>query len=98
MSILVLDIYWLGLDENVIPNPSYPDRGRVREAFAIAVAMGANTVRAHTLGVRYVQNLAFPDLLLTCFPPFVSTGNPLSVWPSAGKTNEDAVSFLGYSI
>ncbi|KAK4058341.1 hypothetical protein OIO90_000499 [Microbotryomycetes sp. JL221] len=45
------NIYWLGLDENVSPSPSYPSRGRVREAMAIAVAMGANTVRSHTLGI-----------------------------------------------
>lgn len=46
------DIYWLGLEENVIPSPSYPDKGRVREAMAQSVAMGANTIRAHTLGIR----------------------------------------------
>ncbi|KAM0788312.1 hypothetical protein ACM66B_001455 [Microbotryomycetes sp. NB124-2] len=45
------NIYWLGLDENVSPSPSYPSKQRVREAMAIAVAMGANTVRSHTLGI-----------------------------------------------
>lgn len=39
------NIYWLGLDENVQPSPSYPDQGRVREVIAAAAAMGANTVR-----------------------------------------------------
>ncbi|KAI5481657.1 mannan endo-1,4-beta-mannosidase, glycoside hydrolase family 5 protein [Pseudohyphozyma bogoriensis] len=52
------NIYWLGLDENVVPNPSYPDQGRVREAFAIAAAMGANTVRSHTLGVSTGNSLS----------------------------------------
>lgn len=47
-----LDIYWLGLDENVDWTVSYPSRGRIREAMAISVAMGANTIRSHTLGVR----------------------------------------------
>ena len=46
------DIYWLGLDENVNWQVSYPDKGRVREAMAQAVALGANTIRAHTLGIR----------------------------------------------
>lgn len=46
------DIYWLGLDENVSPSPSYPDKGRIREAMAATVAMGGNTIRSHTLGVR----------------------------------------------
>ncbi|GAA6019404.1 hypothetical protein JCM11491_004817 [Sporobolomyces phaffii] len=45
------NIYWLGLDENVYPSPSYPDKGRIREAMAATVAMGGNTIRSHTLGV-----------------------------------------------
>ncbi|KAI0030945.1 glycoside hydrolase [Vararia minispora EC-137] len=45
------NIYWLGLDENVIPDPSYPSRTRVLEAFADVVAMGGNAVRGHTLGI-----------------------------------------------
>ncbi|KAI5480356.1 glycoside hydrolase family 5 protein [Pseudohyphozyma bogoriensis] len=45
------NIYWLGLDENVVPSPSYPAKSRVREAFAMSVAMGANTVRSGTLGI-----------------------------------------------
>lgn len=52
------DIYWLGLDENVVPNPSYPSHGRVREAMAITVAMGANTIRSHTLGVSTGNSLS----------------------------------------
>ncbi|PLW58059.1 hypothetical protein PCANC_00643 [Puccinia coronata f. sp. avenae] len=45
------NIYWLGLDENEGRRISYPSRKRVREAFAIAAAMGANTVRSISLGV-----------------------------------------------
>ncbi|GAA5898520.1 uncharacterized protein JCM6883_003341 [Sporobolomyces salmoneus] len=45
------NIYWLGLDENVWPSPSYPDKGRIREAMAATVAMGGNTIRSHTLGI-----------------------------------------------
>ncbi|KAL8286423.1 hypothetical protein RQP46_004440 [Phenoliferia psychrophenolica] len=52
------NIYWLGLDENVVPNPSYPDKGRVREAMAIVVAMGGNTIRSHTLGVSTGNSLS----------------------------------------
>lgn len=36
------NIYWLGLDENVVPNPSYPSRARVTEIMAVARAMGAS--------------------------------------------------------
>lgn len=50
------DIYWLGMDENVWPNPAYPSKGRIREAMAITVAMGGNTIRCHTLGARYVRS------------------------------------------
>ncbi|GAA97977.1 hypothetical protein E5Q_04657 [Mixia osmundae IAM 14324] len=45
------NIYWLGLEENVQPSPSYPDRSRVLQAMAIMVAMGGNTIRAATLGI-----------------------------------------------
>ncbi|GAA6014735.1 hypothetical protein JCM8202_001643 [Rhodotorula sphaerocarpa] len=56
------NIYWLGLDENVDWTVSYPSRGRIREAMAISVAMGANTIRSHTLGVSTGHPLTlWPD-------------------------------------
>ncbi|GAA6027900.1 hypothetical protein JCM8097_001772 [Rhodosporidiobolus ruineniae] len=45
------NIYWLGLDENVNYAVSYPSHSRIREAMAMTVALGGNTIRAHTLGV-----------------------------------------------
>ncbi|GAA5940708.1 hypothetical protein JCM10213_004294 [Rhodosporidiobolus nylandii] len=45
------NIYWLGLDENVNSQVSYPGKTRIREAMAMTVAMGGNTIRSHTLGV-----------------------------------------------
>ncbi|KAH8118194.1 glycoside hydrolase [Phellopilus nigrolimitatus] len=45
------NIYWLGLDENVIPDPSYPSRTRVLEAFADVSVMRGTAVRGHTLGI-----------------------------------------------
>ncbi|GAA6004062.1 uncharacterized protein JCM10292_005861 [Rhodotorula paludigena] len=45
------NIYWLCQDENLGPVGSPPSKGRIREALAIAVAMGANTVRVHTCGI-----------------------------------------------
>ncbi|KAM0754027.1 glycoside hydrolase [Meredithblackwellia eburnea MCA 4105] len=44
------NMYWLCNDENVAPVDYYTDKGRVREALAIAVAMGANTVRLTSCG------------------------------------------------
>ncbi|SCZ98387.1 BZ3500_MvSof-1268-A1-R1_Chr3-2g06336 [Microbotryum saponariae] len=45
------NIYWLCNDENV-GTKGYPtDKGRIREALAIAVAMGANSIRLTTCGV-----------------------------------------------
>lgn len=41
-----IDIYWLCNDENIGIVNSYTDKSRIREALAIAVAMGANTVRS----------------------------------------------------
>ncbi|TFY81777.1 hypothetical protein EWM64_g2234 [Hericium alpestre] len=45
------NIYWLGLDENVIPDPAYPSKTRVLEAFADVSVMHGTTVRGHTLGI-----------------------------------------------
>ncbi|GAA6055505.1 hypothetical protein JCM3770_006292 [Rhodotorula araucariae] len=45
------NIYWLCQDENYGPVGSPPDKGRVREALAMAVAMGATTIRAHSCGI-----------------------------------------------
>lgn len=54
------NIYWLCQDENYGPLGSYTDKGRVREALAIAVAMGANTVRPFSP--------SFIAAILTCSP------------------------------
>ncbi|GAA5915844.1 hypothetical protein JCM6882_006818 [Rhodosporidiobolus microsporus] len=50
------NIYWLCSDENASPAGAPPDKGRVREAMAIAVAMGANTIRVHTCGISVGPN------------------------------------------
>ena len=47
--------YWLGLDENVLNTTTgskigYPTNFRIDDALATAAEMGANVVRAHTLG------------------------------------------------
>jgi mannan endo-1,4-beta-mannosidase len=82
------NIYWLALDENVVPpagqpfyakmNASYPDKGRVVEVMRIVKAMGGNMVRAHTLGV--------------------STGNPLSLMPSPGVINKAAFEPIDWAV
>ncbi|GAA6037508.1 hypothetical protein JCM8097_008224 [Rhodosporidiobolus ruineniae] len=50
------NIYWLCQDENFGPIGSYTDKGRVREALAIAVAMGANTIRVLSCGISVGTN------------------------------------------
>ncbi|KAF8588241.1 glycoside hydrolase family 5 protein [Ramaria rubella] len=45
------NIYWLGLDENVIPDPSYPSKTRVLEMMGVVSAMRGTTIRGHTLGI-----------------------------------------------
>lgn len=82
------NIYWLGLDENVIPpagepfyapfNASYPTKGRVTEIMATVKALGGTMIRAHTLGV--------------------STGNPLSLWPADGVVNEGAWEAVDWAV
>ena len=83
------NVYWLGLDENVVPPPpgepfypplnaSYPTFGRITEVMNILNVMGARTIRSQTLGV--------------------SVGNPLSLLPSLGKYNERAFRTMDWAI
>lgn len=82
------NVYWLGLDENVIPpvgepfyaplNASYPTKGRITEIMNTLNTMGATAFRCHTCGV--------------------STGNPLSLWPDLGSTNEQAFDTIDWTV
>ena len=82
------NIYWLGLDENVVPpagepfdpltRASYPTKGRITDAMATVKALGGTIVRSHTLGV--------------------SVGNPLSVIPEPGVVNEDAFDAIDWAV
>jgi mannan endo-1,4-beta-mannosidase len=82
------NVYWLGLDENVIPskgepfyaplNASYPTKGRTTEVMKTLVMMGATLIRAHTLGV--------------------SVGNPLSLSPSLGVYNDAAFEPMDWAV
>jgi mannan endo-1,4-beta-mannosidase len=82
------NVYWLGLDENVIPparepfyapfNASYPTKGRTTEVMQTLVMMGAKLIRAHTLGV--------------------SVGNPLSLSPALGVYNDAAFEPMDWAI
>ncbi|GAA5863400.1 hypothetical protein JCM3774_005279 [Rhodotorula dairenensis] len=62
------NVYWLGLDENVEPSPSYPAKSRVLEAFAVAAAMGATTVRSQTLGISVGTRKSIENALNTFKP------------------------------
>ncbi|KAK4231816.1 putative mannan endo-1,4-beta-mannosidase P [Podospora fimiseda] len=85
------NIYWLGLDENVIPpttspptpfyaplNASYPTRGRITEIMAISAALGSTFIRSHTLGISY--------------------GNPLSLFPRSATLNPAAFDPIDWAI
>ena len=82
------NVYWLGLDENVILpagepfyepfNASYPTLGRITEIMNTLQTMGARTIRSQTLGV--------------------SVGNPLSVMPSLGVYNERAFKTIDWTV
>ena len=82
------NVYWLGLDENVIPpagqpfyepfNASYPTHGRITEVMNTLQTMGTRIIRSQTLGV--------------------SVGNPLSVMPELGMYNQQAFDTIDYSV
>lgn len=77
---LVLILYFLGLDQNIIPPPgqpfyspanaSYPRLDRITEIMRIVQAMVGSVIRSHTLGF--------------------SVGNPLSVIPNHGVYDKEA--------
>lgn len=83
-----VNIYWLGLDENVLPpagepydaatKSSYPTKARITEIFDTMVMMGARTVRSQTMGV--------------------SVGNPLSVIPRLGVVNQRAFESMDWAV
>jgi mannan endo-1,4-beta-mannosidase len=82
------NVYWLGLDENVIPPPgapyyapyhaSYPTPGRTTEIMETLVTLGAKLIRSQTLGV--------------------SVGNPLSVMPTLGVINQAAFESIDWAV
>ncbi|KAH8193695.1 hypothetical protein TruAng_012138 [Truncatella angustata] len=82
------NIYWLGLDENVIPpagepydaatKSSYPTKGRITDALATVQALGGTMIRSHTLGVNL--------------------GNPLTVMPELGIINEEAFESIDWAV
>ena len=82
------NVYWLGLDENVIPpkgqpfyapfNASYPTKGRTVEIMNTLVTMGAHTIRSQTLGV--------------------SVGNPLSLEPELDVFNHKAFESIDWAV
>ncbi|KAK4543707.1 hypothetical protein LTR36_005352 [Oleoguttula mirabilis] len=82
------NVYWLGLDENVIPpagqpfyapfNASYPTKGRIVEVMNTLVTMGAHAIRSQTLGV--------------------SVGNPLSLMPELDVFNDAAFESMDWAV
>ncbi|GAA6037504.1 hypothetical protein JCM8097_008222 [Rhodosporidiobolus ruineniae] len=74
------NMYWLCQDENYGPIGSYTDKGRVREAMAIAVAMGANTIRVLSCGISVGTNV----------------GNVYNFEPTYGTFNDAAMDIRDY--
>ena len=82
------NVYWLGLDENVIPpagepfyppfSASYPTLGRITEVMSTLVTMGAKLIRSQTLGI--------------------SVGNPISMMPTYGVINEQAFATMDWAV
>lgn len=59
-----MNMYWLGLDENCEPGQTqggciaYPTHFRIADAITTAAALGANVIRAHTVGISTGNNLS----------------------------------------
>lgn len=82
------NVYWLGLDENVVPpsgepyyapyHASYPSKGRITEVMNILNTLGARTIRSQTLGI--------------------SVGNPLSLEPELDVWNDEAFDTIDWTV
>ncbi|KAJ3574776.1 hypothetical protein NPX13_g4253 [Xylaria arbuscula] len=82
------NVYWLGLDENIIPpagepydpltHSSYPTKERITEVMAVVNALGGTMIRSHTLGANI--------------------GNPLTIWPEEGVVNSEAFNSIDWAV
>lgn len=80
------NVYWLGIDENVVPPPnkpyappaSYPTKGRITEIMSTLSTLGAHAFRSTTLGV--------------------SVGHPLSLEPELDVFNAQAFDTIDWAV
>ncbi|KAI1357488.1 glycoside hydrolase superfamily [Xylaria arbuscula] len=82
------NVYWLGLDENVVPaagepydlltHSSYPTKERITEVMAVVNALGGTMIRSHTLGANI--------------------GNPLTIWPEQGVVNNEGFNSIDWAV
>lgn len=80
------NVYWLGLDENVAPPPGEEASSNISYPTKGRITEVMATLQ--TLGARTVRSHTLG----------VSVGNPLSVWPELGVTNEKAFDSMDWAV
>lgn len=88
----------IGLDENVIPNPSYPSKSRVLEIMAIASAMGASTSSRLLTSLLLLTSSYFSSATIRSTTLGISIGTPLSLQTGLNQFNPKAFEAIDFAI
>jgi mannan endo-1,4-beta-mannosidase len=82
------NVYWLGLDENVTPPAGQPYDPNTKSSYP---------TKERVTEVMAVVN-ALGGTMIRAHTLGVSTGNPLSIWPSRGVVNEKAFDIIDWAV
>ncbi|OAA68738.1 Glycoside hydrolase, subgroup, catalytic core [Niveomyces insectorum RCEF 264] len=82
------NVYWLGLDENVTPPAGAPFYAPTRASYPTKGRITEIMATVRALGGTAIRAHTLG----------VSTGNPLSVWPTARATNADAFEAIDWAV
>ncbi|KAK5624364.1 hypothetical protein RRF57_000080 [Xylaria bambusicola] len=96
------NVYWLGLDENVVPpagepydastHSSYPTKERVTEVMAVVNALGG------TRKLSGHQRLTSNTTVIRSHTLGTNIGNPLTIWPKQGVVNDEAFNSIDWTV
>ncbi|KAI0553601.1 glycoside hydrolase superfamily [Xylaria curta] len=82
------NVYWLGLDENVTPPAGEPYDPATKASYPTKERVTEIMAMVNALGGTMIRTHTLG----------VSTGNPLSIWPTKGVVNEEAFKIIDWAV
>ncbi|KAI1736917.1 glycoside hydrolase superfamily [Xylaria scruposa] len=82
------NVYWLGLDENVTPPTGEPYDPATKASYPTKERVTEIMAMVNALGGTMIRTHTLG----------VSTGNPLSIWPTKGVVNEEAFKIIDWAV